>query len=99
MSKADFLQLNHIAIGAVVGLVVPITAMHFILSYYSNFTIQFLIDNPMFSGILDDLKGCLFINLGVFFLFYWFKKDKSARGVVFATFLYGALYLYYMFFM
>jgi len=99
MSKSDFLQFNHVAIGVVIGLIVPVTAMHFILSYYSNFTLQFLIDNPMFSGILDDLKGCLFINLGIFFLFYWLKKDKSARGVVFATFLYGALYLYYMFFM
>ena len=99
MSKSDFLQFNHIAIGVIIGLIVPVTAMHLILSYYSNFTISFLIENPMFSGILDDLKGCLFINLGIFFLFYWFKKDKSARGVVFATFLYGAVYLYYMFFM
>lgn len=99
MSKSDFLQFNHIAIGTVIGLIVPITAMHFILTYYSNFTIGFLIENPMFSSILDDLKGCLFINLGIFFLFYWLKKDKSARGIVFATLLYGAVYMYYMFFM
>ena len=99
MFKEDLKKFDHIAIGVIIGLIIPITAMHLILSYYSNFTIEFLIDNPMFSGILDDLKGCLFINLGAFFLFYWFKKDKSARGVVFATLLYGAVYLYYMFFM
>lgn len=99
MSKSDFLKFNHIAIGAIIGLVLPIVAMNFILQYYSNFSLRFLIENPMFSGILNDLKGCLFINLGIFFIFYWLKKDKSARGVVFATFLYGAVYLYYMFFM
>ena len=99
MSSEDFKRFDHIAIGVIIGLIVPITAMHFILSYYSNFTLEFLIENPLFSPVLDDLKGCLFINLGVFFLFYYFKRDKSARGVVFATLLYGAVYLYYMFFM
>lgn len=99
MPKSEFFKFNHIAIGLVIGLIVPITAMHFILQYYSNLSLQFLVENPMFSRVLDDLKGCLFINLGIFFIFYWFKKDKSARGVVFATLLYGAVYLYYMFFM
>ena len=99
MSKSDFLEFNHLSIGIVLGLIIPITAMHFILQYYSNFTLSYLIENPLFSPILDDLKGCLFINLGVFFLFFWLKKDKSARGVVFATLIYGALYLYYMLFM
>ncbi len=99
MSKFNLKKFDHILIGIVIGLIIPIAAMHIILSYYSNFTLEFLIDNPMFSTILDDLKGCLFINLGVFFLFYWLKMDKAARGVVVATFLYGAVYLYYMFFM
>jgi len=97
MSKDDFIKFNHVAIGMVIGLIIPITAMHFILQYYTNFTLIFLIENPIFSGALDNLKGCLFFNLGLFFMFYWLKKDKSARGVVLATFLYGAVYLYYMF--
>jgi len=41
----------------------------------------------------------LFFNLAVFFIFYWLKKDQSARGVILATLVYGALYLWYMFFM
>lgn len=99
MSKVGFKYFNHTLIGLILGLVVPFTAMHFILDYYTNFTISYLIENPMFSGLLNNLKGCLFFNLGVFFIFYWLKKDKSARGVIFATLIYGALYLYYMFFM
>jgi hypothetical protein len=99
MSKSAFKQFDHILIGMAIGLIVPVTAMHFILQYYSNFTLMYLIENPMFSILLDDLKGCLFFNLGVFFLFYWFKKDKSARGVIFATLIYGAIYLYYKFIM
>lgn len=99
MYKAGFKYFNHIVIGMVLGLAIPLIAMQILLSYYSNFTLQFLIENPMFSPILDNLKGCLFLNLGVFFIFYWLKKDKSARGVIFATLIYGALYMYYMFFM
>ena len=97
MPKLNFLELDHILIGLIIGLLLPVISMHFILKYYSNLDLLYLIKNPMFSGVLNDLKGCLFINLGLFFVFYWFKKDKSARGVVFATLLYGVLYLFYMF--
>lgn len=97
MPKSNFKKFDHIAIGLIIGLLLPVISMHFILKYYSNLDLLYLIENPMFSGILNDLKGCLFINLGVFFLFYWLKKDKSAKGVVFATLLYGIVYLYYMF--
>ncbi len=97
--KVGFRYFNHIVIGVIIGLLVPITAMKLILDHYTNFTIMYLIENPMFSLLLNDLKGCLFFNLAVFFIFYWLKKDKSARGVIFATLIYGALYLYYMFFM
>ncbi|MCB0400683.1 MAG: hypothetical protein KDD41_01230 [Flavobacteriales bacterium] len=99
MYKEGFKHLNHTLVGLILGLIVPITAMHFILQHYSNLDLMYLIENPMFSPILNNLKGCLFFNLGVFFIFYWLKKDKSARGVIYATLIYGAFYLYYMFFM
>ena len=92
-------KFDHILIGLIPGLIFPVMIMYFILSYYSNFTLQFIIENPLFSPLVNDLKGALLINLGLFFLFYWFKKDKSARGVVFATLVYAAFYLWYVFFM
>ncbi|MBL4592664.1 MAG: hypothetical protein JKX68_02490 [Flavobacteriales bacterium] len=99
MLKSDLKNFDHIVIGLTVGLIVPVVIMHFILEYYSNFSLMYLIKNPMFSPVLDNLKGALFANLGIFFLFYWLRKDKSSRGVVFATFIYGAVYMYYKFFM
>lgn len=100
MYKEGLKHFNHIAIGLIIGLIIPLLTMHFVLKYNTpNFTLLYLIENPMFSPVLNNLKGCLLINLPIFFLFYWFKKDKSARGTVFATLIYGAFFLYYMFFM
>jgi hypothetical protein len=99
MSKSELLKFNHLIFGLILGLIFPILIMHFWLQQYSNLALLDIVRNPFYSEILDILKGALFVNLGVFFLFYWLKKDKSARGVVFATLIYGAFYLYYMFFM
>ena len=100
MYKVGFKYFNHIVIGMVIGILIPLITMHFILIYNTpNFSLLYLIENPMFSPVLNNLKGCLFVNLPIFFLFYWLKKDKSARGVIFATLIYGAFYLCYMFFM
>lgn len=97
--KADFLKLDHLLIGLLSGLIVPMVIMHFWLQYYSNLSLLDILGSVYFSPIVDTLKSSLFINLGIFFAFYWFKKDKSSRGVVFATLIYGGFYLYYKFFM
>lgn len=100
MYNKGFKYFNHIVIGLIIGLIVPLATMHIILKYNTpNFTLLYLLENPMFSPVLNNLKGALFINLPIFFIFYWLKKDQSARGVIFATLVYGAFYLYYMFFM
>jgi len=99
MNKSDLKKGDHLLIGLIPALVLPVLIMSFILSYYSSFTVEYIINNPMFSPLVNDLKGALLVNLGLFFLFYWLKKDKSARGVLMATLFYGALYLYYMAFM
>ena len=99
MNKDDLLKFNHIIVGALLGLIIPIIIMHFWLGMYLNISLLEVIRNPYFAEIVNILKGSLFVNLGIFFLFYWLKKDKSARGVVLATLLYGAFYMYYMFVM
>jgi hypothetical protein len=100
MNKEDLKKGDHILIGLLPALVLPVVIMAIILNYYaSNFTLQFIIENPLFSPLVNDLKGALLINLGLFFLFYWLKKDKSSKGVLLGTLLYAALYMYYMFFM
>ena len=97
MTKLDLKKGNHILIGLIPALILPVLIMSLILGYYSSFTLEYIINNPMFSPLVNDLKGALLINLGLFLLFYWLKKDKSAKGVLFATLLYAAVYIYYMF--
>jgi hypothetical protein len=92
-------KFDHLLIGLIPGLILPALVMHLILTYYSNFTLEYILKTDMFSPLVNDLKGALFVNLGLFFLFYMLKKDNSAKGVVFATLIYGAFYLYYMFFL
>lgn len=99
MDKSSLKKGDHILIGLIPALVLPVLIMSFILGYYSSFTMEYIISNPMFSPLVNDLKGALLVNLGLFFLFYWLKKDKSAKGVLLATLFYAAIYMYYMFFM
>ena len=98
--SASLKKGDHILIGLVPALLLPVIIMAAILNYYaSNFTLKYIIKNPMFSPLVNDLKGALLVNLGLFFLFYWLKKDQSAKGVVLATLLYALFYLYYVFLM
>ncbi|MBI2280452.1 MAG: hypothetical protein HYU68_07155 [Bacteroidetes bacterium] len=92
-------EFNHVIIGIVLGLIVPLTAMYVILKITTNMDLFYIIKNPFFSPVVDNLKGALFFNLGIFFLFFWLKKDQSAKGVIWATLLYGIFYIWYMFFM
>jgi len=92
-------KFDHILVGLIPGLILPALIMSIILSYFSSWTLQYIIENPMFSLLVNDLKGALLTNLGLFFLFYWLKKDKSAQGVVFSTLIYGAFYMWYAYFM
>jgi len=99
MNKSDLKKGDHLLFGLIPALILPVLIMSFILRSFSSFTVEYIINNPMFSPLVNDLKGALLVNLGLFLLFYWLKKDKSARGVLMATLFYGALYLYYMAFM
>ncbi len=92
-------EFNHIIFGLILGILVPLVSMYAILKYTTNMDLFYIVKNPFFSEVINNLKGALFFNLGVFFLFFWLKKDESAKGVIFATLLYGAFYMWYMFFM
>jgi len=98
MLKSNFLKLDHIVIGIISGVIIPLLIMQLRLQYVSNLSLIYIIKNPFFSEIVDILKGSVFANLGLFFIFYWLKKDRSARGVILATLLYGVFYLWYIIF-
>ena len=92
-------EFNHVTIGIILGLLIPLAAMYIILKITTNMDLFYIIKNPFFSPVIDNLKGALFFNLGTFFLFYWLRKDDSAKGVIWATLLYAAFYIWYLFFM
>jgi hypothetical protein len=53
-------------------------------------TIMNVIRHIMELGILSTIISIsVFINLLVFFVFIWSNAERSARGVLFATFLYA----------
>jgi hypothetical protein len=82
--------------GALCGLLFPVLAF----TIYS--LIKFDDYNPLqvFNRVLElkilapIMSLALIINLAIFFLFIFLKFDQSARGVLLATFMYGAFIVY-----
>ncbi len=88
--KSDF---NSTLAGIIPGLIVPVIASYlFFIS--RNFTVtyqefmKYTIDSGLFSKVLSL---SLVANLGVFFIFIWTNRYKSARGVILATIIYGII--------
>ncbi|MFT7101726.1 MAG: hypothetical protein ACJAYA_000280 [Bacteroidia bacterium] len=87
-------------VGLIFGLIAPLIVM---LGFWK---VQFGHTSLMgFYEIMvqsNNLPGLISIgllgNLGAFFLFYRFKLDVSARGVIMATFLYGLVIVILKFF-
>lgn len=96
--KGNIKEFDHIIIGLILGLFLPYMVMYFWLKTYSNLSLYEIVVNPFFSEIVNVLKSSIFSNLALFFLFYWLRKDFSAKGVIFATLIYGAFYIYYIVF-
>ncbi len=78
-------------LGIVVGIIAPLLVMlgfwQFNFGHMSFMRFrELMIDSTNLPGLISiGLLG----NLAVFFLFYKFKLDVSARGVIAATFAYG----------
>lgn len=80
-------KIDKIWVGFIVGLILPLIALAvFYASSYAYMTAPDFLRKMAFQAILIKLLSlCAVVNLGGFFLFFQFKKDKAARGVVFAT--------------
>jgi len=82
---------DNIVTGIICGLVAPLV----VFSVYSGMkfpdeTVIHVFHHVSSLGILSAvLSLCVFFNLAVFFLFIWTKSDRSAKGVLAATFFYA----------
>ena len=86
MVKADNKLL-----GFIIGLILPIIGIF--IFWGGAYGIAGLRDMGILLTELQKLSAVISIgllaNLPGFFLFYWKKKDESARGVIMATFVYA----------
>jgi hypothetical protein len=82
---------DNIVTGLVAGLVAPLVSFYI----YSRIKLPAekiwdIFNSIKELGILSAvLSLCVFVNLLVFFIFIWTHADRSARGVLMATFFYA----------
>jgi hypothetical protein len=82
---------DNLVLGAFCGIIAPWIVMLFYyrINYYHLPPGTFLHKTFYEIVFIPLLSLCVIGNLGVFFLFIWTDKYKSARGVLFATMLYA----------
>jgi hypothetical protein len=85
------IRKNSVPLGALLGAIGPVAGfwIYYILKYRSfnpSSLLDKVIELRMTSAVLSL---SLLTNLGIFFLFIYFRQDYSARGVLLATILYA----------
>lgn len=90
---------NNVWIGLISGLVAPFLAFALYVKFkYPEDDLIRTISSILNLGILSSIISLtLIVNLLVFFIFIWSNADRSAKGVLGATFLYGFTILYLKF--
>ena len=88
---------DHFLAGFVPGLLLPLIGVYiYYLLFFSfmgfNGFHNHLVRNDL---LLPVISLGVILNLALFFLFYQFEKDHSARGVIGATFIYAFIVLYF----
>ena len=95
------IKKDSILLGLILGIIGPVIG--FITYYYAQasykFTLlgfwHFVVRMKLLSPVLSL---CLIMDLVIFFIFIWLRWDRSARGVLTATFLYAGVIAYLKFF-
>jgi hypothetical protein len=90
MNKKD-----RMGIGVLSGLFSPLIAFSIYAKIkFPEVPLSTIVQHVKELGILTTMISlCVFINLLIFFIFIWSDADRSARGVLAATFLYAFVVL------
>ena len=84
--KADLIK------GILLGIIAPIIACIVYVVFINEETLENFINNFVTDRNLPAIISLsLLINLALFFLKLKFNKDEQSRGILFSTFLYGAV--------
>lgn len=80
---------NSVITGIICGIIIPSIVFFLLHSFtFNRVTPEYLFSSP---GIVAKLLSLSLLgNLAAFFLFLKYDFELSARGVLFATFIYGA---------
>jgi hypothetical protein len=80
---------NSIATGVICGIIIPSIVFFLLHTFtFNRVTPEYLFSSP---GIVAKLLSLSLLgNLAAFFLFLKYDFELSARGVLFATFVWGA---------
>jgi len=89
-------NFNNGWIGFACGLSAPLCTLYiFYLIRYSHLSFYRFMDILFAHNILTPaISLCVIMNLLVFFIFIWTNRNFSARGVLFATFIYAGYVVY-----
>ena len=80
---------NSVITGIICGIIIPSIVFFLLHSFtFNRVTPEYIFSSP---GIVAKLLSLSLLgNLAAFFLFLKYDFELSARGVLFATFIYGA---------
>lgn len=85
-------KYDSVILGTVLGLLAPMVVLliYYLIAYHGMNPAAFyhyLTNGEIFVPVIS--LCCFVSNLLLFFIFIWTKRDKSARGVLQATFVYA----------
>jgi hypothetical protein len=92
-------RFDNLYLGLAIGMLFPVLAYFVYYLYDFRFMSlkEFIGHQTYNSLLLDNFKRCLIANLAPFFGFIYTERMKSARGVLFSMFIYGAMLAYFVF--
>jgi len=89
-------SFDSMLVGVIPGIIIPLIAVYFVFLLHSHGAGSFEIymKSVIKQQVLPKvLSLSLLANLLVFFPFIWTNRNKSARGVILATMIYGVVIL------
>ena len=83
--------------GFIPGLIMPLMGVYiYFLLFFSYMGLAGFIKHIFKNNLIVSVISLgTILNLAVFFLFYQFEKDHSAKGVIGATFIYAFIVLFF----
>jgi hypothetical protein len=93
-------RFDNIYLGIISGLLVPVIVLLVVFLYkFKDYTLAEFFDFLKTMKVLSKMVSlCIIPNLLIFFIYIWTDNDRSARGVLGATFFWALIVVILKFF-